>query len=153
MNESLVSRMTGRRKGEIIMLQGWEFAHSLIAHSLTSLICSHRSNQMSYCERFAQIARDKWATVSDLLRSLRINEQMSKSLVFSERIAHSLFCSEKTSDLLIKIWLKLYFFVFKKNNRRIIGKKVLKTEKNLFYKFQVIFHNQYIPVLWKGKSH
>ena len=70
MIESLVSRMTGRRKGEIIMLQGWEFAHSLIAHSLTLLICSHRSNQMSYCERFAQIARDKWATMSESLRLL-----------------------------------------------------------------------------------
>ena len=138
------------------------FAH--IAHSLTSLksnellwaIRSDRLVHMSDYERIAQVAHvahDKWATVGDLLRSLRINEQMSKSLGFSERIAHSLFCSEKTSDLLIKIWLKLYFLVFKKNNRRIIGKKVLKTEKNLFFKFQIIFHNQYIPVLWKGKSH
>ena len=30
---------------------------------------------MSDCERFAQIAQDKWATVSKLLRSLRGNEQ------------------------------------------------------------------------------
>ena len=36
--------------------QGWEFAHSLIAHSL---ILSFRSNQMSDCEQFAQIAQDK----------------------------------------------------------------------------------------------
>ena len=35
--------------------QGWEFAHSLIH----SLICSICSNQMSDCERFAQIAQDK----------------------------------------------------------------------------------------------
>ena len=36
--------------------QGWEFANSLIAHSL---ICSFCSNQMSDCERFAQITQDK----------------------------------------------------------------------------------------------
>ena len=44
------------------------------------LIRSFRSNQMSDCERFAQIAQDKWATVSESLRSLMINEQMSNSL-------------------------------------------------------------------------
>ena len=46
------------------MLQGWEFAHSLIAHSLTSLksnellwaIRSDRSGQMSDYERIAQVA-------------------------------------------------------------------------------------------------
>ena len=32
------------------------FAHPLIAHSL---ICSFRSNQVSDCEPFAQIAQDK----------------------------------------------------------------------------------------------
>ena len=36
--------------------QGLEFAHSLIAHLL---IHSFRSNQMSDCERFAQITQDK----------------------------------------------------------------------------------------------
>ena len=40
------------------------------------LICSFRSNQMSDCERFAQIAQDKWATVSECLRSLRGYEQL-----------------------------------------------------------------------------
>ena len=45
--------------------QGWKFAHSLIAHSLIRSFCS---NQMSDCERFTQIAQDKWATVSELLR-------------------------------------------------------------------------------------
>ena len=48
------------------------FAHRSFAHSL---ICSFRSNQMSDCERFAHIAQDKWATVSESLRSLRGNEQ------------------------------------------------------------------------------
>ena len=57
--------------------QGWEFAHSLITHSLIAhlLILSFRSNQMSDCERFAQIAQDKWATVSESLRSLKTNER------------------------------------------------------------------------------
>ena len=36
--------------------QGWEFAHLLIAHLL---IRSDHSNQMSDCEQFAQIAKDK----------------------------------------------------------------------------------------------
>ena len=56
----------------IALLQGREFAHLLIAHSLS---CSFCSNQMSDCERLAQIAQDKWATVSDSLRSLRGNKQ------------------------------------------------------------------------------
>ena len=47
--------------------QGWEFAHSLI-HSFPS-------NQLSECERYAQIAQDKWATVSESLRLLKTNEQ------------------------------------------------------------------------------
>ena len=68
--------------------QGWEFAHSLIDHSLILLksiewlwaICSDRSRQMSDCERIAQVVQDKWATMSDLLRSLMINDQMRISL-------------------------------------------------------------------------
>ena len=68
--------------------QGWEFAHSLIAHLLISLksnerlwtICSDRSRQMSNHERIAQVAQDKWATLRNSLRSLRGNEQMSDSL-------------------------------------------------------------------------
>ena len=60
----------------------------------------------------AQVAHDKWATMSDSLRWLMINEQMSESVVFSERITHSLFCSQKTSNLLKIIWLKLYFLSF-----------------------------------------
>ena len=51
---------------------------------------------MSDCEQIDQVAHDKWATVSDSLRSLMINEQMS--------------------DLLKKIWLKkskiLFFGMF-----------------------------------------
>ena len=44
-----------------MFFQGWEIAHSLIAHSL---ICS-----------FAHFAQIKWATVSDSLRSLKTNER------------------------------------------------------------------------------
>ena len=36
--------------------QGWEFAHSFIAHLL---ICSNSSRQMSYCEQITQVAHDK----------------------------------------------------------------------------------------------
>ena len=61
-------------------LKYWEFAHSLIAHSLRSLrsnewlwtICSDCSGKMSGCEQIAQVTHDKWATVSDSLRSLMI---------------------------------------------------------------------------------
>ena len=80
------------------------FAHSLIAHSL---ICS---NQMSDCERFAQITQGKWANVSKLLWSLKTNErpwanrsgrawQMRDSL-------RSLMINERMSNLLKIFWLK-----------------------------------------------
>ena len=82
-------------------MQGWAFAHSLIAHSLICsfyllksnerlwAIRSDRSRQMSYRER---IAHDKWATVSDSLRLFMINGWMSK--------------------LLKKCWLKKYKIFF-----------------------------------------
>ena len=53
--------------------------------------CSGRSCQKSDREQIAQVAHDKWATMSTLLRLLMINEQMSYSL--------------KT------FWLKSYFLV------------------------------------------
>ena len=45
-------------------------------------ICSGRSGKMSDFERIAQVAHDKWVNVSDSLRSLRTNGQMSESLGF-----------------------------------------------------------------------
>ena len=57
------------------------FAHHSFAHLL---ICSFCSNQMSDFERFAQIAQDKWATVSESLRSLKGNEQL-----WANRSGHS----------------------------------------------------------------
>ena len=41
-------------------------------------------------ERFAQVAQKKWAIVSELLRLLTKNEQMSKSLTKNEQISKSL---------------------------------------------------------------
>ena len=60
------------------------FAHSLITHLL---ICSFRSNQMSDCERFAQIVQDKWATV---IESLFFLANRSFAHFFSKkRVIHS----------------------------------------------------------------
>ena len=79
-------------------------AHFLITHllicsdpSLRSnkrlwVIHSDRAGQMSDFEQIAQVTHDK----CDLLRSLMINEQMSKSLS----------CSQKTSNLQKIFWLK-----------------------------------------------
>ena len=57
---------------------------------------------MSTSERIAQVAQEKWAAVSNLLRLLMINEQMSNSLK--------------------KNWLQLYFWYgfvcFKKTHKR-----------------------------------
>ena len=90
-------------------------------------ICSfaHRSNQMSDCERFAQIAQDKWATVSN--RSGR-SEEMSDHERFAP-VAQSkwamwvngsfhLIKNEQMSDSLKKFWIKkskilLYYVLLK----------------------------------------
>ena len=55
---------------------------------------------MSDCERIAQVTHVKQATVSKSLRSLMINEQMSKLklLTFIEQIAQSRFCSPKMRE-------------------------------------------------------
>ena len=97
-------------------IQGWEFAHSLIAHLL---ICSLPSNQMSDCERFAQITQDKWATVSKWLRSLKTNEQpwangSGRSWQKSDRerfaqVAHDKWANELFAQ---KIWLTKYKILF-----------------------------------------
>ena len=52
---------------------------------------------MSDHERFALIAQRKWAIVSESLRSLTKNEQMSESLIF---LTDLLICRQKTSDSL-----------------------------------------------------
>ena len=58
---------------------------------------------MSDCERITQVAHDKWANVSDSLRSLRTNEQ----------IAHCSLSLTKTERFAKKIRKKSYFlYVF-----------------------------------------
>ena len=70
---------------------------------------------MSYCERIAQFAHDKWANVSSLLRSLRTNEQIA--LFFSKSIIF-LFAHKKMSDSLKKNSNKILtfgrFYIFSK---------------------------------------
>ena len=97
--------------------QGGEFAHSLIAHSLIAhSLRSLKSNE--HCERFAQIAQDKWATVSESLRSLMSKEwqwancsgrswQKSNRERFAQ-VAHDKWANKRFAQ---KIWLKSYFLV------------------------------------------
>ena len=76
------------------MEQGWEFALSLIAHSLI--------------RSFAHFAQDKWATVSDSLRSLRGNEYMSDSLKnFGKKKSKILFFSMFYIQIFEQRWVKL----------------------------------------------
>ena len=78
-----------------------DFLRSLKTNEWLWANCSGCSYQKSDCERIAQVTHEKWATMSNSLRLLMINEQMS--------------------NLIKKIWLKLYFcccfiyvFYFKK---------------------------------------
>ena len=90
-NSSILLSNYVRNCGQFLhfTVQSCRAGNSLIR---SSLICSFRSNQlsswanhsgrseeMSESERIAQVAQDKWATVSNLLRSLRGNERMSAS--------------------------------------------------------------------------
>ena len=75
---------------------------------------------MGDCERFTQIAQDKWATVSETLRSLRGNERswaicsghseemsnVSKLLILLSKI-------ERMSDLLKKFKILIYYVLLK----------------------------------------
>ena len=95
------------------------FAHLLIAHLL---IHSKLIILMSDCERFAQIAQDKWGTVSKSLRTLMTKERpwairsgcswskskwANRSFIWSK----SLIRSQETSDWLKKNWIKLYLYI------------------------------------------
>ena len=68
-----------------------------MSKSLRSLMAKEQQNsrQKSNHERIAQVAHGNRVTVSGLLMSLMKKERMSKSLGFFERIAHSLFRSQK----------------------------------------------------------
>ena len=102
---------------------------------------------MRDCEQFAQIAQDKWATVSESLRSFRGNERpgaicsgcseemsdVSKSLI-------SLTKNEQLFNSLKKFWLKksrilLHFVLFK-----VLKKKLRKNER--------IAHFCSFPLFW-----
>ena len=114
-----------------ICISFFRVGNSLIAHLL---IHSNCSGQMSKCERFAQVAQDKWVTVSKFLKSLMTNEwilaicswQMSKCKQFAQgdkqnRANHLVFWAnyrtnfflllKKTSDSLKKMWIKSYFWM------------------------------------------
>ena len=107
------------------------FAHLLISLIAHSLICSFRSNQMSVCERFSQIAQDKWATMSELLWSLRGNERSrairsgcSEEMSNVSETLILLTKNERMSALRKTFWLKnlkscltIFYLRFKKKNR------------------------------------
>ena len=76
---------------------------------------------MSVCERFAQIAQDKWATVSESLRLLRGNERLwairsgrSEEMSDVSELLSLLTKNERMSASLKKVWLKkskiLFYF-------------------------------------------
>ena len=72
---------------------------------------------MRDCERIVQVTHVKKATVSESLRSLKTNERISESFVFSEQITHLLFCSQKpairSNFFLTKIkFLKRFLSIF-----------------------------------------
>ena len=98
-------------------------AHCSFAHLLISL----KSN-----ERFAQIAQDKWATVSELLRSLKTNEQpWAIHSGYLEKWANQRFVQ--------KIWLKkskilIYYVLFK-----VFKKKFEKVSKLLIFAYFLFF--------------
>ena len=72
---------------------------------------AHCSHQMKDYDRFAQIAQDKWETVSDSLRSLMICEWANRSFFWAKRsFALSLTKNDRFAQLFF-VWLKSYFFV------------------------------------------
>ena len=82
--------------------QGWEFAYSLIAHSLISPKSNEQlwvihSRQMSDCEWITQDTHIKRVTVSESLRLLMTNEQLW--VICSG-------CSPKISEWVI--WLTIF---------------------------------------------
>ena len=91
----------------------------------SSLISSFCSNQMSNCEQFAQITQDKWATLSEALRSPRGNERLrairsncSEEMSDVSESLISLTKNKRMSDSLKKFWLTkskiLFYYVLLK---------------------------------------
>ena len=86
-------------------------------------IRSSHSGQISECERFAQVAQDKWATVSESLRSLMTNEgvwairsgcsgPMSESLVFLSKSLMFSFAHKKWTIRSKKFEKIVFWYVF-----------------------------------------
>ena len=119
-------------------LQSWELAHLLIAHSL---IRSFRSNKMSNCERFAQIAQDKWATVSESLRLLKTNERP-----WAFRTGRS----EEMRNLLknFKSCFTMFYLRLKKKN----SKKCVKRSFSLISSFLVSDVSESLILLTKNEQ-
>ena len=65
----------------ILVLKNEQIAQFLFFNERCARIAQVAS-KMSDHERFAQVAHQKWATMSELLKSLTKKEQMSESLVF-----------------------------------------------------------------------
>ena len=65
-----------------------------LVNDVSELLRSLNKNEQ--CEQIAQVAHQKWATMSKSLRSLTKNEQMSKLLVFlSKWLIRSFFCKKR----------------------------------------------------------
>ena len=94
-------------------------------------IRSSRSGQISECERFAQVTQDKWATVSESLRSLMTNEGMwairsGCSGQMSKWANRSVFWANRSCSLLLK----------KMNNSlKKIWKNRILVRFHIFWKF------------------
>ena len=97
--------------------------NSLIAHFLISLksndrlwaIGSDRSRQLSDCERIAQVAQDKWGTVSEWLRSLMTNEGFAQ--VAHDKWANCSFLLRKSLTCSFLWANRLFAHFFAKNER------------------------------------
>ena len=75
---------------------------------------SSRSPKMSDYERFAQVAHQKWATMSESLKSLTKNERMRESLIFLSKLLIRLFFGKKRAIRSENWWAnsQLCIFVF-----------------------------------------
>ena len=69
---------------------------SFLVSDVSESLILLKSNE--WCEQIAQVAHQKWETMSDSLRSLMINEQIARFIF--EWIARLLFCSQKLSNSL-----------------------------------------------------
>ena len=144
--------------------QGWEFAHSLIrsfaqiaqikwatvSNTLRTLrtnegLCANRSGRScpkSDCERIARLLM-----TNERLWAIRPGRswKMSELLVFSERIAHSLFCSQKTSDKK-KNWLNSYFLYVFCMFFMTLTSPYKTSQKIHIYKSKALFTSMYVTI-------